>query len=189
MFLATRPSALQIARFLEESATLPLSYAPAGLLDTLAPARIDRADVPLGSGEAVYDRAVTALGAWRQFEVGWMDLWPREAPTAPGTVVVVVIRHLGFWSMNGCRVVYRRDDPRIRRRGYAYGTLPNHAEAGEESFDITFDRDSGAVTYHIRATSWPHAALARLGQPFVRHLQARFRRDSGRAMRRAVEAE
>ena len=44
------------------------------------------------------------------------------------------------------------------------------------------------VMYRIRATSWPQAALARVGQPFVRVLQARFRRDSGAAMRRATGA-
>ena len=43
-----------------------------------------------------------------------------------------------------------------------------------------------AVTYRIRATSWPNAALAHLGQPIVRRLQARFRRDSLAAMARAV---
>jgi len=34
MFLAYRPSALEIARFLDESQALPLSYAPAGLANT-----------------------------------------------------------------------------------------------------------------------------------------------------------
>jgi hypothetical protein len=42
------------------------------------------------------------------------------------------------------------------------------------------------VKYRIRAISKPQAALARLGQPIVRALQARFRRDSVAAMKRAT---
>jgi len=38
--------------------------------------------------------------------------------------------------------------------------------------------------YRIRATSWPRATLARVGQPIVRLLQARFRRDSAAVMTR-----
>ena len=70
--------------------------------------------------------------------------------------------------------------------GFAYGTLTNHAESGEELFELFLDQRSGDVMYRIRAVSWPQAPLARIGQPFVRLLQARFRRDSAAALRRAV---
>jgi hypothetical protein len=40
--------------------------------------------------------------------------------------------------------------------------------------------------YRIRAVSWPQATLARVGQPIVRALQARFRADSAAAMERAT---
>lgn len=186
MFLLRRPPAATITRFLETSAALPLSYGPVGLLDTVAARRVDVAVVPLGHGAGTYDRARRALAEWRQFDVGWMQVWPRRASTDVGTVVAVQIRHLGFWSLNGCRVVYRCDEG-AGRHGYAYGTLPNHAEAGEEAFEVAMDAATGAVSYRIRATSWPHARLARLGQPIVRRLQARFRHDSCRAMRRAVQ--
>jgi uncharacterized protein (UPF0548 family) len=95
-------------------------------------------------------------------------------------VVAVGIRHLGFWSLNGCRVVYHTTS------GYAYGTLPTHAEAGEELFEVLLEPRTEAVVYRIRATSRPFALIARLGQPIVRALQARFRRDSAAAMARAV---
>jgi len=45
---------------------------------------------------------------------------------------------------------------------------------------------TGDVVYRIRAVSWPQATLARIGQPIVRMLQARFRRDSLAAMKRAI---
>jgi uncharacterized protein (UPF0548 family) len=99
----------------------------------------------------------------------------------------VLIRHFGFWSLNGCRVVYglgdRMHGPAF---GFAYGTLSNHAERGEEIFEVSHQAHSDEVVYRIRAASQPRAVLARAGYPLVRRLQARFRRDSGEAMRRAV---
>jgi uncharacterized protein (UPF0548 family) len=103
-----------------------------------------------------------------------------------GTVVVVLVRHLGFWSLNGCRVVYlvgAADGPEF---GYAYGTLTNHAESGEEIFKVSLHADTQEVSYSIRAVSRPRAPLARLGYPITRVLQARFRRDSASALARAV---
>jgi uncharacterized protein (UPF0548 family) len=74
------------------------------------------------------------------------------------------------------------------RFGFAYGTLTNHAECGEELFEVFID-SSGDVLYRIRATSRPRAALAWLGQPIVRLLQAKFRRDSAAAMKRATSSD
>ena len=70
----------------------------------------------------------------------------------------------------------------------SYGTLTNHAEAGEELFEVFIDPQTDEVKYRIRATSWPRATLARLGQPIVRALQARFRSHSLAAMKRATGA-
>jgi hypothetical protein len=53
---------------------------------------------------------------------------------------------------------------------------------------VFIDPQSDEVMYRIRATSWPRATLARVGQPIVRALQARFRRDSAAAMKRATVA-
>ena len=110
-------------------------------------------------------------------------------PSTAGTVVAVLIRHLGFWSLNGCRVVYGAGSPTDGTRfGYAYGTLTNHAEAGEELFEVFIDPATEVVSYQIRATSWPRATLAKLGQPIVRALQARFRSQSAAAMERATRS-
>lgn len=76
-----------------------------------------------------------------------------------------------------------------RRFGFSYGTLSNHAESGEELFEVSIDARSGDVLYRIRAISWPQATLARLAPPIGRALQARFRRDSIAAMRRAMEVD
>ena len=58
-----------------------------------------------------------------------------------------------------------------------------------ETFDVFLDPESDEVTYRIRAISKPQAALARMGQPIVRSLQARFRRDSAAVMERVIEAD
>jgi uncharacterized protein (UPF0548 family) len=188
MFFARRPSREAIDRFVRDSQELPLSYGPIGIVNGEAPCRdLDEAIVTIGRGRADFDRARAALMAWKQFDIGWVETFPLHAPVAVGTVVAVLIRHLGFWSLNGCRVLYRvacLDD--AARFGFAYGTLTNHAESGEELFDVFLDPESDEVTYRIRATSKPQAALALIGQPFVRAIQARFRRDSAAAMKRAT---
>ena len=194
MFLLQRPTREAIDRFIAASSELPLSYGPVGLArdDRLPPDRdpdldYDEIVAPIGRGEGDLIRARAALRAWKQFEVGWVDLHPPGAGIATGTNVAVVIRHLGFCSMNGCRVVYEVGDPRNGGRfGFAYGTLPNHAESGEELFEVWLDAGINQVMYRLRAVSRPRAPLARMGYRIARHLQARFRLDSVAAMRRAV---
>jgi uncharacterized protein (UPF0548 family) len=191
MFLARRPSRNTIDRFLLDSEHLPLSYSPIGIVRAEAMRHnLDELTVAIGRGELDFERARAALIAWKQFDIGWVETFPRDAPVAIGTVVAVLIRHLGFWSLNGCRVLYSvgMDDVDVARFGFAYGTLTNHAEAGEELFEVFIDPQTDEVIYRIRATSWPRAALARIGQPIVRVLQARFRRHSAAAMTRATRS-
>ena len=188
MFLARRPSRDAISRFLRGSQELPLSYGPIGIVrDGAARKGLDEETVAIGRGSADFARARAALMAWKQFDIGWVETFPRHAPVAIGTVVAVLIRHLGFWSLNGCRVLYNvgcLDD--AARFGFAYGTLTNHAESGEELFEVFLDPQTDEVMYRIRAASWPQTTLARVGQPIVRALQARFRRHSAAAMKRAT---
>jgi uncharacterized protein (UPF0548 family) len=189
MFLARRPSQETIDRFLLDSQNLPLSYGPIGIVRTETARRdIDELTVAIGRGAADFERARAALIAWKQFDIGWVETFPRDAPVAVGTVVAVLICHLGVWSLNGCRILYTvsgGDD--AARFGFAYGTLTNHAEAGEELFEVFINPRTDQVMYRIRAISWPHAALARIGQPIVRVLQARFRRDSAATMSRVIK--
>jgi len=185
MFLARRPSPEAIDRFVRDSQELPLSYGPIGIVNRETPFRdLDEAIVTIGRGRTDFDRARAALLAWKQFDIGWVETFPRNAPVDVGTVVAVLIQHMGFWSLNGCRVLYNVGGD--GRFGFAYGTLTNHAESGEELFDVFLDPESDDVRYGIRATSKPQAALARIGRPIVRALQARFRRDSVAAMKRAT---
>ena len=190
MFLARRPSPAHIDRFLHESQDLPLSYSPTGIVtaDTVRK-DLDEATVAIGHGKAAFERARAALIAWKQFDIGWVETFPPGAPAVPGTVLAVLIRHLGFWSLNGCRVLYSVGSLNDAGRfGFAYGTLTNHAESGEELFEVYIDPRTNEVIYRIRAISWPQAMLARIGQPIVRMLQERFRAHSAVAMKRATRS-
>lgn len=105
MFCLTRPSPAAIARFLQASHDLPLSYGPTGILETTT-RPVDEQTVVVGNGTADFERAKRELRSWTHFALGWVELFPRDAPIAAGTDVAVLIRHLGFWSLNGCRVLY-----------------------------------------------------------------------------------
>jgi uncharacterized protein (UPF0548 family) len=190
MFLLTRPSSSSVARFIRDSHDLDYSYGPVGVSqrhgDALQGWDLDETRAVIGRGRADFLRARAALASWGQFRLGWAELGPATPSTDVGTNVAVLIRHLGFWSLNGARVVYRTGDEQDERFGVAYGTLTNHSEAGEELFEVSRDLATDEVIYRIRAVSKPRAPLARLGYPYVRHLQARFRRDSVNVMRRQV---
>jgi uncharacterized protein (UPF0548 family) len=188
MFLARRPSQQEIEEFIAQSRELPLSYDPIGIAkESPHGFEVDEASGVIGRGEEAFERAKLALAEWRHFDFGWVELFPRGAAIEPGSVVAILVHHLGFWSLNGCRVVYTLGD-RLTGPifGFAYGTLSNHAELGEEIFELSLKPETEEVVYRIRAVSKARAALARLGYPFTRSLQARFRRDSITVMRGAI---
>jgi uncharacterized protein (UPF0548 family) len=72
------------------------------------------------------------------------------------------------------------------RFGFAYGTLPGHAECGEEIFMVERHEDD-SVHYVIKAFSRPRLWLARLGYPIARAQQRKFVRDSKAAMQQWVK--
>jgi len=146
---------------------------------------LDESVTVLGRGAADFSSARAALQAWGMLPATWTRIWPPGAPTAAGTEVALRIRVLGVWWRNASRVVYAVDEP--RRCGFAYGTLPAHAERGEELFLLELGADD-VLRYTIRAYSRPRHPIVRLGYPYARRLQQRFRRESADAMRRAVEA-
>ena len=189
MFLARRPSQPTIAEFLDRSRDLPLSYEPVGIASqTPGGFNADLACAVIGHGRETFDRAKIALAEWRHYEMDWVDLFPKGAAIEPGTIVAVLVHHLGFWSLNGCRVVYRVGDRQMGSSfGFAYGTLTNHAEMGEEIFEVRFEPESEEVIYRIQAVSRPRATIARIGYPIARYFQERFRRDSTSALRRVID--
>jgi len=192
VFRLTRPSAEDVAGFLAGQRGRPFSYAEVGATRGAPPPgyTVDHNRVRLGAGGAAFARARAALRAWRMTSLGWSDVHPAGAPADPGTVVAVVVRHYGFWSLNACRIVYAVDEDGardgVRRSGFAYGTLPDHGVVGEERFTVEWCAADDSVWYDLYAVSRPGHPLARLGYPLARRLQRRFAEASKRAMVAAV---
>jgi uncharacterized protein (UPF0548 family) len=189
MFLLSKPSGASIQQFIASQRDLDFSF-PNAVIDSMEAPRgytVDHNRVELGEGEDVFALAVSALKRWEMFNVGWLELmWP-EAPIEAGTTVAVLVHHFGFWSLNACKIVRVIDEVEpVRRYGFVYGTLPDHAERGQERFTVEWRNDSGKIFYDIFACSRPNKLFAKLGYPFTRALQRRFARDSLQAMLRAV---
>jgi uncharacterized protein (UPF0548 family) len=148
---------------------------------------VDRYRVRLGEGPEAYARAVEALRGWRQCDLGWVRLLLPGMPLEAGVTVGVLVWHYGFWSLNPARIVYLVEETgNVERFGFGYGTLPGHAERGEERFVVEWNRKDGSVYYDVFAFSRPKHPLALLGYTFARLLQKRFARDSKKAMVEAV---
>jgi uncharacterized protein (UPF0548 family) len=187
-----RPSAATVREFLAAQAKLDFTYPAVGATATVPPAGyvVDHTRIKLGEGEAAFRTAREALGRWDQFRLGWVEACPPGAPIRVGEVVGSVACCLGLWWLNACRIVYVVDEEGpVTSFGFANGTLPGHAEAGEERFLVEWDRVSGEVWYDILAFSRPHRLLIRLGYPYMRRVQNRFGRESAAAMVKAVGNE
>ncbi len=189
MLSLRRPSIETIREFLASQSKLGFTYTAVGATASLPPAGyvVDHTRIKLGLGEEVFTKAKAALGQWEQFRLGWIEAWPPETPIQTGEVVAVIAWNLGLWLVNACRIVYVLDEPgSVSRYGFASGTLPDHAGTGEERFLVEWNRASGEVWYDILAFSRAHTFLARLGYPYMRRVQSRFRRESAAAMVRTV---
>jgi len=141
----------------------------------------------LGHGDVVFSQAVKAVRQWRMFDMSWIHLCWRDTPIQAGAAVAVLVSHIGFWSLNACRIVYVIEERgTCKKYGFAYGTLPQHGEVGEERFTVEFQCDDQSVWYDIYTFSRP-GAVAKLSYPYARILQKRFARDSMGSMMRAIK--
>jgi uncharacterized protein (UPF0548 family) len=189
VFCLSAPSQDQIRRFISEQHQAQFSYPEVGASAVELPNayNVDHNRIELGSGEIAWHRAVEAVQGWQMFNMPWVRLcWP-TAPIAVGTEVAVLVHHFGFFSLNACRIVYLVDnDTGIKRFGFAYGTLEEHAESGEERFTVEWNQADDKVWYDIFAFSRPRHRWAKLGYLLSRFLQKKFAEDSKAAMLRFV---
>ena len=148
--------------------------------------RVAARSASLGSGQDVWDAAVSALRTWQVHAGAGITVAPVAAPLRVGTVVALAVTPgpgpLGA-LLATCRIVRVLDEP--HRFGFAYGTLALHPEQGEESFLVQRDQ-SGSVVVTVRAVSRPRIAAARLAPPLARLASAGYVRVYVRAWRRAV---
>ncbi|MDQ2921306.1 MAG: DUF1990 domain-containing protein [Acidobacteriota bacterium] len=184
MFLLRKPTEEVVRQFIAAQHAVPFSYPEVGATQTGAAAGyiVDHNRVKLGHGEDTYQRALSALRGWKHFDLGWVTIVPRNTPVEIGRTVAVQAKTFGFWTLSACRIVYVIDERQeMKRFGFAYGTLPNHVECGEERFTIEWHEDD-SVWYDIYAFSHPQHPLVKLGFPVARGLQKRFARESLAAM-------
>lgn len=184
MFLLRKPSAEIIRRFINSQYDSPFSYSQVGATRGRPPAgfTVDHYRIKIGDGKETYNRAVAALKSWKQFDLGWVTIVPSGLPVEVGTTVAVRAKTFGIWSLSACRIVYVIDeDKEVKKFGFAYGTLTDHVECGEERFTVEWQTDD-SVWYDILAFSRPQHPLVKLGRPLARRLQKRFAGESLQVM-------
>ncbi len=179
------PGADHIGELFDELATAKFSYSEVGATRGEVPKgyNVDRYSAILGYGDAAFESAKQAIRDWVPFHLPWIRVFPQSEPTK-GVMAAVVARLVGLWWTNVSRVIYTVDEPDAF--GFAYGTLPFHAETGEELFLVERSGESVEVIYRILAFSKPRHLLARLGYPVSRAAQRRFGAGSIEAMRGAT---
>ena len=185
MFLLHQPSIAEIRRYLAARSELSVSYSEVGASRLGSPAGypLNHYRCQLGTGSETFVRAVEGLRKWGMYELDWTKLYWPDTPIVEGATVAILAHHFGFWSLNPCRIIYVfEEEGMIQRNGFAFGTLPGHAEQGEERFMVEWDRISDSVWYDLFSFARPHQTLAKLGSPLARLIQRRFAKDSQRAM-------
>lgn len=212
MLSLRKPSATALRRIVAAQSQLNFTYAPVGATATLPHTPlptphsyiIDHTRVELGQGAAIFERAKAALATWQQFRLGWLEAFPEDTPLRAGETVLVVARAGGLWWTNAARIVYTIDEPHslssldgesrrgvdartdTARFGFAYGTLPDHVESGEERFLIEWDGTTDQVWFDILAFSRPRSFLVRLNRRHARAMQKRFGAESAAVMKALV---
>jgi uncharacterized protein (UPF0548 family) len=197
MLSLRRPKVAAIRTHLEEQSRLDHSFPELGATRAARkgsvpgiPSRyaVDHNRIRLGSGLATFERAQAAIRSWEMFNLPWVQLHGSDAGLQCGTTVGIVVRRLGIWSLNACRIIYTVDEQTagVARFGFGYGTLPDHLEIGEERFTVEFHHSDDSVWYDLLALSRPGHWLARLAHPYARKVQRAFARGSLRAMARAT---
>jgi uncharacterized protein (UPF0548 family) len=152
---------------LSELAALPLTYAEVGATAGPLPAGYHhvKKSAVIGQGRRRFEDAAEAGMRWGMLRGAGLKV---EATTEVAAVGSEVIVRMGPVRAP-CRVVYVVDEP--NRRGFAYGTLPGHAESGEELFVVRYEPATDEVYAEVRAFSRHATWWSRLGSPLTSLLQ------------------
>lgn len=152
---------------LTDLAGLALTYPEVGATADEMPAgyhHIRKSSV-IGRGRERFEQAAADGMRWGMLRGAGLRV-EASAPTA--AVGADVLVHLGP-VLAPCRVVYVVDEP--DRRGFAYGTLPGHAESGEELFLVRFDPSTENVYAEVAAFSKHATWWSRLASPVTSAVQ------------------
>lgn len=138
---------------------MPFTYADVGATAGRLPDGYHhvRKSARIGTGRARFDEAADKVMRWGMLRGAGARVTASTEIAEVGSVVLV-----GLGPVRApCRVVYVVDDE--NRRGFAYGTLAGHPEAGEELFAVRFEPSDDAVwadvvAFSRHATWWSTAA-------------------------------
>jgi uncharacterized protein (UPF0548 family) len=146
---------------LSDLAALSLTYSEVGATAGPLPAgchHVQKSAV-IGRGRSRFEDAADKGMRWGMLRGAGLRV---EATTEVAAVGSEVIVHLGPVRAP-CRVVYVVDEP--DQRGFAYGTLPGHAESGEERFVVRYDPATDEVHADVTAFARHATWWSRLGSP------------------------
>ena len=152
---------------LSDLTALSLTYSDIGATAGSLPAgyhHVHKSAV-IGRGRQRFEQAAAAGMRWGMLRGAGIKV---EATTDVAEVGSDVVVHLGPVRAP-CRVVYVVDEP--DRRGFAYGTLPGHAESGEELFLVRYDQATEEVYAEVTAFSRHATWWSRLGSPVTSLIQ------------------
>jgi uncharacterized protein (UPF0548 family) len=152
---------------LSDLAALPFTYAEVGATAGSLPDGYHhvRKSAVIGRGRRRFDEAAARVMRWGMLRGAGVGV---EATSEMAQLGAEVIVHLGP-ARAPCRVIYVIDEP--DRRGFAYGTLPGHAESGEELFAVRFDPATENVYAEVTAFSRHGTWWSRLGAPVTSLIQ------------------
>jgi 3-phenylpropionate/trans-cinnamate dioxygenase ferredoxin component len=153
-------------RRLAKYADLPFTYQEVGATAGGLPSGYDhhRKSKMIGTGRDRFVTAANAVLGWAMQRATGLGV-TASAPQAEPEAVVVV----GRGPVRApCRVIYVIDEP--DRRGFAYGTLPGHPEAGEECFAVRYDAVTDQVFAEVVAFSRPGTWWSKAVAPVTRVL-------------------
>ena len=119
----------------------------------------------IGHGRARFEEAAREGMRWGMLRGAGIGVEATTDVAAAGSEVIV---HLGPVAAP-CRVVYVVDE--ADRRGFAYGTLPGHAESGEELFLVRYAPASDEVMAEVTAFSRHATWWSRLASPVTSLIQ------------------
>jgi uncharacterized protein (UPF0548 family) len=188
MFCFKKPGPEKIREFLAVQKQQKFSYAPVGASPTQAPSGyiVDHNRIQLAQDRVAFARAKNAITHWKMLAIAWLELFRPSTPIEAGARVASAVSHLGSWSLHAAHIVYTIEEQgALESYGFAYGTLHDHAEMGEERFTVEFHAAAESVWYDLCALSRPRAP-ARLALPYTGSLQKKFASDSRLAMKKAV---
>lgn len=124
----------------------------------------------LGTGDRVFATAVERLRTWAPQRALGAIVHPHDAVLEEGATILVELRLGPISVVVPDRMVVLVDEP--LRFGFAYGTLPGHAETGEESFLVEqADDEASTVTATVTVDAGMGTWAARLATPAVVAIQ------------------